>query len=367
MNLVRRRIIFLMFCAVCFGGYEYDTVTWVNNDTMIDLSGISVTTDFNSILKLGTKTQGVSNDAVTFPEGFHESISGIVRLSLIGSVSVDSLLTVGVDSDPYRRLYITADGKIFFGDGTTGVPNVNLYWGGNNILKTDDGFMTGALITGNAGFLDPSDSTAAAPGMALGDSGDSGLYVTTDDEEIGLSLVGVSKLEYDSFLTGTWTMHFSDDWLQFTKGRIISSTGEISFLNEDLKTTGDLNIGTGGTVLDVDSTLETVGIGTAAVATSKLNVTQSSFTATDDFFVIGGAASVTIGAAAKEFNALKYRLILTPGEDTTLIRGVAAIVDISGGGVANVTIDDVIGFHSDLSILRGGPGGIPDVTASKRS
>ena len=131
----------------------------------------------------------------------------------------------------------------------------------------------------------------------------------------------------------------------------------------NLTTTGDLNIGTGGTVLDVDSALGTVGIGTAAMSGNILNV-SSTLTATDDFVFINGTGSLTTGAAAKSFHALKFFLNATINHDTTSIVGVNAEVSVSSVSGDALTVDEVVGVRSDIDITKGGPGGVADLTVT---
>ncbi len=88
-------------------------------------------------------------------------------------------------------------------------------------------------------------------------------------------------------------------------GNITGTDVDISAGTGDYTSTGDLNIGTGGIVLDVDSTLGTVGIGTAAMSTALLNV-SSSPTVTDSFIFINGSGVVDINALNKDYAILNF-------------------------------------------------------------
>ncbi len=297
-------------------------------DAKIDLSGISVSAVADTILKTSVNTMeaGVIKSGILGGTSFDHRI-----YASVADLATDSAFILGISGEGTRRLQICHSGLMEWGPGD-GVLDTNLYRSSLNVLKTDGGFIAGALITGNAGFLDPSDSTAAAPGMALGDSGDSGLYVTTDDEEMGLTIQGVSILEYDSFLTGTWTMYFSDDWLQFTKGRIISSTGAISFGNENISSTGFWAIG------ETPSANERLNILMSATDTKGINIDG----ATNPYDFSGGAVdgfnniSRTINGSGTPATASGMKL-------TTLWDA-----DLSGTGAnyANKFIDNIFGTYT---------------------
>jgi hypothetical protein len=132
---------------------------------------------------------------------------------------------------------------------------------------------------------------------------------------------------------------------------------------DSISTTGDLNIGIGGTTLDVDSTFGTVGIGQAATSQSLITASGTT-TPTDNFSVISGSAGLTVNTATKSYAALDYTMLPQVNESTVAIRGVKTTVDISGISASNVTIDDVCGFCADMSLFRGGKVTLGDVTAT---
>lgn len=208
-----------------------DVLMWgTDSDVWSKVSTFSPSTNFTSIIKTGLKTQGLDNDASTFPEGFHKAINDNVRLSMIGSASGTSLLTFGVDSDPYRRLNIKADGSLEWGPGD-GVLDTSLYRDDEDILKTDDRFRV--AIGG----------TALLPGIAIAED-NTGLNATTDSGgSISLSLKGTNRLNY-SASQQLWEMIFPDGVVSLGPGSYTDSTGAISFGNENISTLGWIGIGT---------------------------------------------------------------------------------------------------------------------------
>ncbi|KKM22048.1 hypothetical protein LCGC14_1629290 [marine sediment metagenome] len=136
------------------GSLIFDTVA--TTDRQLDLSGIGVATNFYSVLKLGTKVQGVNNDTVQFPEGFHKRTNEVVSLSLIANADTVSLLTFGLDhggaTGKYRMFNIVANGRLEWGPGN-GVLDTNLYRFTTNGLKTDDDFVALTLANGTISII----------------------------------------------------------------------------------------------------------------------------------------------------------------------------------------------------------------------
>ncbi len=133
---------------------QFDGTVWENRasltisgeDSLIDLSSITVSSNFTSILKTGTKTTNISGGASVFPEGFHKQTNGIVRLTLLGTVDNSSIFQTGVDSDTFRRHQVEAGGTHTWGPGNIAM-DTNLYRSAADILKTDDQFQCASLLT----------------------------------------------------------------------------------------------------------------------------------------------------------------------------------------------------------------------------
>ncbi len=126
---------------------------------------------------------------------------------------------------------------------------------------------------------------------------------------------------------------------------------------------GDLNVGTGGTVLDVDSTLGTVGIGTAAMDTALLLISDI-LSPDDSFDGIRGGIILTPTVAGKTYIANKQQIAVTTNVDTALMVGFEGGVVISRNQNNTVLIDEVIGFHAEMGLNIGGPSGANDLTAT---
>ncbi len=173
------------------------SLTLNGTNEYLDLSGISNSDRLEPLIKFSSLTgwstwlgggSFIANDGVTFRTG------GKHITTLIADATANTVFAAGVKNEAYPRLQILGTGGLVFGQNGTAVPNANLYSSVANILKTDDAFTAGALITGSSGFFAPMASTAADPEIKL--IGDSGLYATTNEEEVGLSAQGVRFIEY---------------------------------------------------------------------------------------------------------------------------------------------------------------------------
>ena len=136
---------------------------------------------------------------------------------------------------------------------------------------------------------------------------------------------------------------------------ITAGGGDISFGDENLTTTGDLNVGTGGVALDVDSAIGVdvvgrVGVGTAAVSNTLLKVGLT-FAPDDDFSFIGGTGVVTPSVAAKDFRALNYIIQLQGSTNTAAITGVYSMPELF---TYTGTLDELTGFRSDITVNADG-------------
>jgi hypothetical protein len=96
-----------------------------------------------------------------------------------------------------------------------------------------------------------SGGSAASPAVRVA-SDNTGLLA--DSTNIGLSLAGVNRFNYSS-VGGSWAMTFPSSSLLFAHGAITSTSGQISFGDENLVTTGNLTAHSisllGGHILNV--------------------------------------------------------------------------------------------------------------------
>ena len=348
------------------GGFN---LTSVGNITGTDIDISAGTGDYSSTGMLDSGKHIITS--TTDPQfkilnpDFSATLGGMISINSVGRL----VLTTPAGGGDILLQPSLGDGTkdvIIFDDTTN---PVHLLWrtaGKGNIgtsltVGCPDNIFAKTNISAGGVFMSGMGSAADPAYTFTGGSGfeDTGMY------NIGGAVLGFST---DGILRATISntaVLLADD-INFTlsgSGTVTTGTGGLDATSGNIRTTGDLNIGTGGTVLDVDSALGTVGIGTAASSGSVLNV-SATLTATDDFAFINGADGLTTGAAAKSFHAIKFFLNATINHDTTSIVGVNAEVSVSSVSGDALTVDKVVGVRSDIDITKGGPGGVADLTVT---
>jgi hypothetical protein len=111
-----------------------------------------------------------------------------------------------------------------------------LYWdSGANVWKnTSTPTFTSLILTDHLQIV--SGGSAASPAVRIA-ADNTGLLASSTT--IGLSLAGVNRFNYSS-VGSSWAMTFPSSSLLFAHGAITSTSGQISFGDEDLVTTGKL-------------------------------------------------------------------------------------------------------------------------------
>ena len=94
-------------------------------------------------------------------------------LNLTGAEATTNLLTGEVAGDTFPAFIINADGKLEFGSGS-GAPNVDLFWGGNNILSTSDTFIARADTASQVAIT----TISGKAGLVFGEAGATNLFET---------------------------------------------------------------------------------------------------------------------------------------------------------------------------------------------
>lgn len=125
---------------------------------------------------------------------------------------------------------------------------------------------------------------------------------------------------------------------------------------DDLNLTGDLNVST--TLLDVDSTLGTVGIGSAAISTAQLNISPSG-TKSDGFAGIQSNPMIQPTVSGKAYTGLGLNFTLNGNNsdfvDVSTLKGVESILLLgqsAGGSPTRYkgTITKAVGFTTTASM-----------------
>jgi hypothetical protein len=288
-------------------------------------------------------------------------------LSLLGDVEI---------TDP------VTDNSILQYNATTGK------W--ENVTQQDSGFLvnfeddqTSGRLTASNGFSTPSNiacdnltatltTDASGTTAKIGWNGGLG-FVGVDSpsapaaELIRLIANGTAIQEWTRTDAGVSSSNILcplsiDNDITISTGSIISASGAISFGDENLSTTGNLNIGTGGTVLDVDSTLETVGIGSAAISGALLTASTARSSSVN-FTAISGAAIITPTAASLDIGGLAFKTSLGASAlgVQSLIACNASISTSSGGtGLITEVIDYQAGQDSFLGTIKTGAYNVTD-------
>ena len=254
-----------------------------------------------------------------------------------------------------------------------------------NVTQQDSGFLvdfeddtTTGKLTAEGGFLTALDvnarfvfatatTTSGTPAKSLGWDGSLGFsaedHVSGGDSEI----VGVWA---NNALIQSWTRTDGgdsssdifapltvDSTLLLQSGGISDSTLAITFGATNLNgsgdwfTSGDFSAG-GGTLLNalfnVDATLGTVGIGTAAQSTALLALVDTR-TVDDSFDGLRGGVTLTPTVAGKTYISNNQIIAVTNNVDTAEICGFAGSVQITGEDqVSDIVIDRVCGVTAEV-------------------
>lgn len=128
-------------------------ITLSGLDSIIDLSGITVTNAFQNIFKFNNRCIDTAF-AASICSGFIASSSTDDNwIALVGKLTTSNILRVGVDNDVNSRFTILASGQMRWGGGA-GTGDTILFRAGANHLKTDDAFTALGAITGASVTVD---------------------------------------------------------------------------------------------------------------------------------------------------------------------------------------------------------------------
>lgn len=142
----------------------------------------------------------------------------------------------------------------------------------------------------------------------------------------------------------------TDSYFQISSDAVRIIIDRPTTIDESLIVTGDLNVGAGGTVLDVDSALGTLGIGAAAVATAIVNISGTIVTA-DSFNALTGAVTIDPMAADKSFNALNFAVTLQDStEDVAKYNAVSTMLNITSTYI-DATVASVANYEASGTFL----------------
>ena len=227
-------------------------VTLSGVDKWFDLSAITVTPVIKNILKTAACTLDVVELAAFQPlySGFVRQQGGTGWVQSCGLNSGSSLFRGGVAGDDYARFIIRSN-SLEFGPGNAERDTILARTGLGELTLTSNFLATNFLATDGG--------TVLLPGIGVKDL-DTGMF--NDGTDFGIASNGM-QFRTLAVTTGPWIMDFTEgDLLTFDIGAILSSTGAISFGNENLITTGYARINSiriGDTIVPTDA-LEVSGV-----------------------------------------------------------------------------------------------------------
>ena len=166
-------------------------VTLSGLDSIVDLSGVTVTNAFQNIFKANNRCIDTAF-AANICSGFIASSSTDDNwLALAGKLATSNIFRVGVDADVNSRFTILANGQMRWGDGT-GTGDTILFRAGANHLKTDDKFECTELQVDDININ----------GSTISEGGDSDpLVITSTDILIDSSSAGSIDLKTAANIT----------------------------------------------------------------------------------------------------------------------------------------------------------------------
>ncbi len=324
------------------------------NGILDDSQDVEITSpNDNAILQYNaTSGQWENRDSLTISAG-DITLTGSGVISATSDNALGSIIAVNAEADCIFGQSTNAAGVFGQSTNAEGVEGVST--GGIGVLgvsNTSYG-VEGRSTTNHAGrfFRDSTSAAASMVHIQQSFSGDTEDLLTANNsggEVFSISTLGA--VTGSSFTDGTTTITGGN----YTGvGNITGTDVDISAGTGDYTSTGDLNIGTGGIVLDVDSTLGTVGIGTAAAAGSLLRISKVDVTSTDSFNLIEGINFITATVAGKTYKAISFdtTLSLIDGVNVTNVSGIDNTIDIQAAGTQ--TVSEIFGNIGGVSVTAG--------------
>ena len=324
-------------------------IPYVGATKAINLNGQNVSNINTLNSGVHTITSVTTPQLIILNPDFSANLGGLFSISASGHLNIFT----SVGGGDIHLAPSVGDGTkdiIIFDDTSN---DINLLWrtaGKGNIgtsvtvacpdnIYAKTNIAAGANIIAGGRFLSAVGS-AATPAYAFsGGSSETstGIYNIAGDT-LGFSADGVLKA---SISITALTLADNINLTLSGTGTVTTGTGGLDGTSGNIRTTGDLNIGTGGIVLDVDSALGTVGIGTAATGGSLFTISDV-LTVTASFAGAAGTVILTTNANALSLTGLGVAISAKLNNDAVMVIASDAsfILMTPANGVGATTLDE---------------------------
>lgn len=338
------------FTGLTLSGLTANRLTKTDGSSVLTASGISIDAS-NNLSGIGTLAAGVTTITSTAGNQLIIAYDGTDRFIINAVVGGN----VGLRA-PAGDLVFTPEtaGDVFI--NTTGILGAGVDGGcdlgASNANRFDNAFVRTNIAAGGQFIV--ADGTVADPSIYFPDL-DGGIYAGN-----GLDFA-LSEVHIMGITTTAVTLANNINFTLGGTGTVTSGSGGFDGTSGNIRTTGDLNIGMGGTVLDVDSTLGVVGIGSAAVVSAQLTISPIA-SKSDSFTSFISTPTITPTVAGKDYAGLSLSFKLA-GNDTDVVNvgtltGISSILLLDNGiGTTRYlgTIDLVRGIFTTGTMLGAGP------------
>lgn len=189
------------------------SITLSGLDDLLDLSAMTVTNSFQTILKLSNCLMDSNLQVGGLYEGFVARSAGTQGwLSLCGETPTSSAIRIGNNGNSVAQFVIRANGQLEWGTGSAG-GDVKLYRSAANTLKTDDNFISALKITGSELQIDNININGntiltSGGGLSIVPAGD--LSVDVGSNSINLIAGTVINLDSDVIIKNGKEFRFND-------------------------------------------------------------------------------------------------------------------------------------------------------------